>query len=208
MCGRYALHSHPDVVALLFGLSEVPAWRARYNIAPASQVLIVRQGGAALVKWGLVPHWAKDAASGAKLNNARAETAAAKPSFRDAFRKRRCLIPANGFFEWQRSASRKQPYYIHPAHGELFAFAGLWEAWRDLETCAILTTAANTVMHPIHDRMPVILGRPQFRDWLAGAQVPLGPCPDGWLLAHPVGRAVNYSRNDGPELIAAEVAPG
>jgi putative SOS response-associated peptidase YedK len=207
MCGRFALHSHPDVVALAFGLAEVPAYAPRYNIAPSLQVLIVRASGAALVKWGLVPHWAKDAA-GAGLNNARAESAAQKPSFRDAFRSRRCLIPANGFYEWQRGAARKQPWYIHPAHAELFAFAGLWDSWRGLESCAILTTDANERMRPIHDRMPVILDAARYGAWLAGDPVALAPCPEDWIAAHPVGRAVNDARNEGAELIAPEVAPG
>ena len=118
MCGRYALHSNPEVVALMFGLSEVPAYQPRYNIAPASQVLVIRQAGAmrgaALVRWGLVPRWAKDPSIGASMNNARAETVAEKPSFREAYRKRRCLIPANGFYEWKLEHGGKQPYYIHP----------------------------------------------------------------------------------------------
>jgi putative SOS response-associated peptidase YedK len=127
MCGRYALHSNPEVVALMFGLSSIPAYAPRYNIAPASQVLIIRRNEAAMVRWGLVPRWAKDPSIGARMNNARAETVAEKPSFRDAYRKRRCLIPANGFYEWKSEGGRKQPYYIYPASGELFSFAALWE---------------------------------------------------------------------------------
>jgi hypothetical protein len=119
MCGRYALHAHPEVIALQFGLAAAPEVQARYNIAPASQVLVVRAGDtapqAAVVRWGLVPRWAKDPAIGAKLGNARAETVAEKPSFREAFRRRRCLIPASGFYEWKAEAGRKQPYYVVPA---------------------------------------------------------------------------------------------
>ena len=142
----------------MFGLLEVPAFQPRYNIAPTSQVLVVRREGelrgAAMVKWGLVPRWAKDAAIGARMNNARAETVAEKPSFREAYRKRRCLIPASGFYEWKAHGKLKQPYYTHPAAGELFAFAGLWERWEGpggpLETCAVITTEPNAVMAPIH----------------------------------------------------------
>jgi len=115
MCGRYALHSNPEVVALMFGLSEIPAYAPRYNIAPASQILIIKRNEAAMVRWGLVPHWAKDPSIGARMNNARAESVAQKPSFREAYRKRRCLIPANGFYEWKPEGGRKQPYYIHPS---------------------------------------------------------------------------------------------
>jgi putative SOS response-associated peptidase YedK len=200
MCGRFVLHSRPDVVALYFGLSQVPAYAPRYNIAPGAQVLVVRGEGAALARWGLVPHWAKDPSIGAKMINARAETAAHKPAFRDAYRLRRCLIPANGFYEWQRGPKGKQPYCIVPARDELFAFAGLWERWRDLETCTILTTEANEAVRPIHDRMPVIVARESQREWLQGREDRLSPCPPGAVRAYPVGAAVNDARNDSPEL--------
>jgi len=212
MCGRYSLHSNPEVIALLFGLSEVPAYQPRYNIAPASQVLIVRQEGdlrgAAMVKWGLVPRWAKDPATGARMNNARAETVAEKPSFREAYRKRRCLIPANGFYEWKLERGLKQPYYIHPAGAELFAFAGLWEQWKDphrsLATCAIITTEANEKMATVHDRMPVILDTRDFPRWLAGEEGLLRPCSSNIIDIRKVSRAVNNTRNDLPELIEPE----
>ena len=215
MCGRYALHASPEVVALQFGLASVPSFSPRYNIAPAAQVLIVRQDGerrgAAMVKWGLVPRWAKDPSMGARMNNARAETAAAKPSFRDAYRRRRCLIPASGFYEWKPEHGLKQPYYFHPAAGGLFAFAGLWERWEGpggpLETCAVLTTEANAVMAPVHDRMPVILGPANYRPWLE-ASVPLAPllvpCPPAVLAVHRVSRAVNDARRDDPRLAEPE----
>ena len=217
MCGRYALHAHPQVIALQFGLAAVPEIKPRYNIAPASEVLVVRavEGAthAALVRWGLVPRWAKDAAIGAKLNNARAETVAEKPSFRDAFRRRRCLIPASGFYEWQAQAGRKQPYYVHPAQDELFALAGLWEAWRGpdgaLETCVVLTTDANATMRPIHDRMPVIVAGRDYARWLdcmPGNEVHdlLRPCDPGDIGVRRVSRAVNNARNDNVNLIAPE----
>ena len=216
MCGRFALHSRPDVIALAFGLSEVPASIVpRFNVAPASEVLVVRSGPdsrrvPALVRWGLLPHWAKDPKLAAKLNNARGETVSEKPSFREAYRKRRCLLPANGFYEWKRVDSRKQPYYVYPAHGDLFAFAGLWERWEGpegaLETCTIVTTDANTPMQAIHDRMPVIIAAQDQARWLdcrAHREVAdlLVPCPDEAIRVHPVSTAVNRASNDTPELI-------
>ena len=217
MCGRYALHAHPQVVALQFGLAAPPELKARYNIAPASQVLVVRAGEsaaqAALVRWGLVPRWARDPAIGAKLNNARAESVTEKPSFREAFRKRRCLIPASGFYEWKAEAGGKQPYYIHPAQGELFALAGLWESWRGphgvLETCAVITTAANAAMRPIHDRMPVIVAPRDYARWLDGApgnDVPelLRPSDPGEIAVRRVSRAVSNARNESEKLIEPE----
>jgi putative SOS response-associated peptidase YedK len=204
MCGRYALHSSPEVVALAFGLSEVPAFAPRYNIAPTAPVLIVRDGGAATVRWGLVPRWAKDPSIGARMNNARAETVAEKPSFREAYRKRRCLIPANGFYEWKAEGGRKQPYYVHPARGELFAFAGLWEQWNELQTCAVITTEANPAMAAVHERMPVIVPPAAYTAWLAGADGLLRPCPDEVIALRRVGRAVNHARHEGPELLAPD----
>src|SRR5687767_14825889 len=207
MCGRYSLHGNPEVVALLFGLSEIPAHHARYNIAPTAQVLIVRESGAAMVKWGLVPHWAKDPSGGARMNNARAETVAEKPSFRDAYRQRRCLIPANGFYEWKLQDGVKQPYYVYPSGGALFAFAGLWEQWQDphlsLETCAIITTDANEKMAAVHERMPVIVSPAEYSAWLSGTyrNVALRPCPDSAIEIRRVSRAVNNARNEDPRLI-------
>jgi putative SOS response-associated peptidase YedK len=201
MCGRYALHSSPEVVALMFGLADVPAYAPRYNIAPAAQVLIVRPSGAALMRWGLVPHWAKDPSFGAKMNNARAETVAQKPSFREAYRRRRCLIPANGFYEWKIEAGGKQPYYIYPAASALFAFAGLWEQWHELQTCAVITTEANARMAAVHERMPVIVAPQDHARWLAGEEVSLAPCADSAIEIRRVSRAVNNARNDAPGLL-------
>jgi putative SOS response-associated peptidase YedK len=201
MCGRYALHSNPEVVALLFGLSEVPAYAPRYNIAPSAQVLIVRQNEAAMVRWGLVPRWAKDPSIGVKMKNARAESVAEKPSFREAYRKRRCLIPANGFYEWKPEGGRKQPYYIYPSGGALFAFAGLWEQWNDLQTCTVITTEANEKMAAVADRMPAIVSPAEYSAWLEGSKLPLRACPDSAIDIRRVSRAVNNARMDSPDLI-------
>jgi len=201
MCGRFALHANPEVVALLFGLSEVPAYQPRYNIAPAAQVLVIREGGAAFVRWGLVPRWAKDPSMGAKLNNARAESVAEKPAFRQAFRKRRCLIPASGYYEWKLENGLKQPYYIYPSGGALFAFAGLWEQWNDLQTCAVITTAANEKMAALQERMPVIVSPAEYSAWLAGGEGLLRPCPETAIGIRRVSRAVNNARNEDPRLI-------
>jgi len=204
MCGRFALHAHPDVIKLQFGLATLPEYGARYNIAPTLPVLIVRKDGAASARWGLVPHWAKDPSMGARMNNARAETVAEKPAFRDAYRSRRCLIPASGFYEWTSEFGLRQPYYVHPAESELFAFAGLWERWRDLETCAVITTDANAKMAAVHDRMPVILPPEQYAAWLGGQEGLLQPCPENSISIRRVSRAVNSARNDDPSLIDPE----
>lgn len=215
MCGRFALHHHPDVVALAFGLSEAPQFSARYNIAPMSNVAVVRAGKegarhAVTVRWGLLPRWARDPKLAAKMNNARAETVAEKPSFREAYRRRRCLLPASGFYEWHAEGGRKQPWYIHPRGAELFGFAALWEHWQGpegaLETCAIVTTDANAVMRPIHDRMPVILAPADFARWLdcrpdIDVADLLRPCDPAMLDAFKVSAAVNNARNESPALI-------
>lgn len=201
MCGRFALHAHPDVVSLQFGLRSLPLFEPRYNIAPAATVLVVRNDAAALARWGLVPHWAKDPAAGAKLNNARAETVARKPSFRDAYRARRCLIPASGFYEWKTEGGRRQPYYVSPAGADLFAFAGLWERWRELETCTIITTDANEKMRAIHDRMPVVISRGDYSAWLSGEEGLLKAIPQDAIGIRRVRRDVNDARNDSAALI-------
>lgn len=219
MCGRYALHSHPQVVALHFGLAEPPAFAPRYNVAPLTTVPIVRadlEGGrrAELARWGLLPSWARDPKIASRLINARAETLAGRPAFRDAFRRRRCLIPANGFYEWKAEGGRKQPYYVHPAQGELFAFAGLYERCTTsegpLETCAIVTTDADATLRAIHPRMPLILAPGDYAPWLAADSAAAARL----LRAHAapavavrrVGRAVNNAREDSPTLIEPEEA--
>ena len=216
MCGRYALHAHPDVVALQFGLSSIPQFTPRYNIAPTTEVLIVRDPAgsreAAPVRWGLLPRWAKDPSIGSRLNNARAESIAEKPAFRDPYRGRRCLVPASGFYEWKAEGGRKQPYYVTPSQDELFAFAGLWERWSGpegpLETCVIVTTDANAKMRAIHDRMPVIVGPEDYALWLdcrpgSDPAALLHPCDPERIALRRVSRAVNDARSDSERLIEA-----
>ena len=219
MCGRYTLGAPDDDLADLFELSQVPDLEPRYNIAPTQPVPVVRVGEAgqvrelALVRWGLIPSWSKDPAVGARMINARSETAAAKPSFRAAFKRRRCLIPADGFYEWQRTGGRKQPYYIRRKDRGALAFAGLWERWAGpdgscIESCTILTTTPNDLLRPLHDRMPVILGPTDFALWLDPAvaeasriQPLLVPCPADELVAYAVTTQVNSPRNDDPACI-------
>jgi putative SOS response-associated peptidase YedK len=220
MCGRFLLFSDAPTLAGLFDLAGFPELAPRYNIAPTQPVVAVRSGeaGRQLVRlrWGLVAPWAKD--TKVAPINARAETAADKPMFRAALRKRRCLVPASGFYEWLALAGgkRKQPYCFRPGDERPWAFAGLWERWQGpdgpVESCAILTTAANEVVRPVHDRMPVILPRQHWAAWLdpqaqdAGQLVPLlRPYPADALSAYPVGLAVNNPRNDRPECLAAAV---
>lgn len=224
MCSRYSLTSPHEAVRAAFGTANHLTFPARFNIAPTQPALIVRTGhnGAleqALVRWGLIPSWAKDPSKLSTLINARSETAAEKPSFRGAMRHRRCLVPADGFYEWTGAAGSKVPHLIRlsapdPDAGYLMAFAGLWETWlgadgSEIDTMAILTTAANADMVTIHDRMPVILPRSTFAAWLDCASAPaaaaidlLRPAPDGLLAVHPVGRAVNSVRAEGPQLWA------
>src|SRR5258706_5791949 len=158
MCGRYALHANPDVVALQFGLDFVPPFQPRYNVAPATEILLVRDGAAQLARWGLIPAWAKDAAIGTKLIHARGETVAQKPAFRQAFRRGRCLVPASGYYEWQALGGKKHPWYFRPRGEALFGLAGLAERWEGpggpLHTVCLITTSPNDLASKIHDRMP------------------------------------------------------
>ena len=222
MCGRFARRSTREVLADWFGvdLEDLPAFPASYNIAPQSVQPVVRQGqdsGArefALLRWGLVPFWAKDVKIGYSTINARAEEAATKPAFREALRKRRCLIPADAFYEWaRRDAKNKQPFAIGLRSGEPYAFAGLWERWcpkggEALETFSILTTDANEVLDPIHNRMPVILEPKDYSRWLEPAAVErlpvdlLRPFPAERMTAWPVSERVGNVRNNDPELLA------
>lgn len=188
MCGRYALHASPEVVKLQFGLESLPGFAPRYNIAPAARALIVKADGAALAHWGLR----------GTMHNARAETLAEKPSFRHAYQRRRCLVPASGFFEWKREGALRQPYYVRPVAAELFAFAGVW----DDESFAVITTEANTVMGAIHDRMPVIIAAEHYGGWLRGAHGLLHPAPPASIVCHAVSAAVNRAANDSPALVA------
>jgi putative SOS response-associated peptidase YedK len=217
MCGRFTLRAPAERVQREFQLEEVPSMEARYNIAPTQSVLAVRRASAELeavmLKWGLIPSWAKDASIGAKLINARSETVAEKPSFREAFLRRPCLIPADGFYEWQRRGDRKQPYYFRFTDERLFAFAGLWEKWRtpegqSLESCSILTTQANELLGAVHDRMPVILHPETYDLWLDGdvrkqglRQELLRPFPAAEMTAYPVSASVNSPRHQGEGLV-------
>jgi len=216
MCGRYALHAHPDVIALQFGLSSAPQFRPRYNIAPTQEAPVIRPGRPnerelALLRWGLIPPWSKDSTIGARMINARAETVAEKPAFRNAFRRRRCLVPADGYYEWRTEAGRKQPYLLRVESGEPFAMAGLWEQWRSpegtiAETYAIVTTGAAGAAKLLHDRMPVILHPRDYDSWLHGSEPGglLRPWPDSGLTARRVNARVNSPRNDDPQCICEE----
>ena len=178
MCGRFALHSNPDVVALQFHLAAVPAFVPRYNIAPAADVLVVKQEGAVVLRWGLR----------GKAHNIRGETLRSH---------RRCLIPASGFYEWRKVGSGKQAYYVRPAQDALFGLAGIW----DEATCAILTMQANRALLPIHHRMPAIVARHDYARWLSGDDDLLVAAPDEATLAYPVGAEVNSGTAESPRLI-------
>lgn len=218
MCGRFALAFSPADLIAPFALDEWADFDPRWNIAPGADIPVVRRSPEGrrvlhLLRWGLVPHWSKDAAIGAKLNNARGETVAEKPSFRDAFQRRRCLIPASGFFEWRAGGGVRQPYYISDASGEPLALGGLWESWRApdgsiLRTVCIVTTGPNGVMAPIHDRMPVIVAPADRQAWLEApadeAAHLVAPAPDEGLRAWPVNRRVNRAIDDDPGLIEPE----
>jgi len=220
MCGRYTLTTPPGDLAEYFALDRVPVQlTARRNIAPTQQVPVIRAlpDGTRhldLVRWGLIPRWAKDAAIGSRLINARCESVAEKPAFRAALRHRRCLIPADGFYEWRTVGGHKQPYWIGFEGRTPFAFAGLWEHWEDrtrghaLETCTILTTDANELLLPLHDRMPVILMPKDYGRWLDPAidnpqhvADMLSPHGGEDMIAYPVSRAVNNPNNDTPDLL-------
>lgn len=216
MCGRFTLRTPAERVKREFQLKEAPSIEARFNIAPTQGVLAIRQlsdgSEAATLKWGLIPSWAKDASIGAKLINARSETASEKPSFREAFKRRRCIIPADGFYEWQRTGGRKQPFYFHLKDESLFGFAGLWDRWRSpdgevLETCSILTTEANAVLSKVHDRMPVILDPQAYDLWLDEdvrkqdlRKELLRPFPASEMTCYPVSTAINNPRHQGAAL--------
>ncbi len=175
MCGRYNILTNHREFASLFGVNDAPELPARYNVSPTQTVPIVKLNEGkrvcSLVRWGLVPVWAKDTKISFSLINARSETVATKPSFRSAFKNRRCLIPATGFYEWAKVGKAKLPHHFHLKDSELFAFAGLWECWRPpdgdpLESCTIVTTEANKLVTPFHDRMPVILPAKSHDEWL------------------------------------------
>jgi putative SOS response-associated peptidase YedK len=217
MCGRYTITATPEVLRALFGYDEQPNFPPRYNIAPTQPIPIVRlvdgKRHFALVRWGLLPSWVKDPKKFTLLINARGETVCEKPAFRVAMKRRRCLIPADGFYEWQAGGARKQPFYIRAKSGAPFAFAGLWETWtgpngEELETAAIVTTAANKTLAPIYDRMPAILAPDAFDLWLNAANVDpktaealIHPAPENLLEAYPISAEVNRVANDNPKLL-------
>lgn len=212
MCGRFAFYSPAEATAALFGVDDVPEAKPRYNIAPTQDIAAIRIGSDdsrefASLRWGLVPFWAKDPSIGNRMINARAETVAEKPSFRTAYRKRRCLILADGFYEWRMESDVKVPYFISLASGEPFAFAGLWEDWhakdsdQSMQSTAIITTAANEFMGQLHHRMPVVLERKAADSWLGGDDLPEIMDKSPVFQAWPVDRRVNNARNEGEELV-------
>jgi putative SOS response-associated peptidase YedK len=222
MCGRFTLTSNLDELQGRFGFlseftdSQFYEHGPRYNIAPTQPVLTVTNDGhkrAEVMRWGLVPFWAKDLKVGARMINAVGETAATKPAFRAAFKKRRCLVMADGFYEWKTEGKRKLPAYIYPKNGETMAFAGLWETWKSpdgevVQSCTIITTSANSFIEPLHTRMPVILSDETQALWLDPLtedskilEPLLIPAPVELLASHPVAETVNSVRNQGPECI-------
>jgi len=217
MCGRFVLKSNGEQIAQMFELDESPSVAPRFNIAPSQPILAIRLTAdgrqASPLRWGLIPHWAKEASIGNRMINARAETVAEKPSFRAAFRRRRCLVPADGYYEWAKTKSGKQPYFIQRQDGRSFAMAGLWERWQTpegetLESTALMTTQANADLSSVHDRMPLIVDASAYQTWLdpldAGESslMPLlKPAPEGVFVANAVGRAVNNPRYDRPDCI-------
>jgi putative SOS response-associated peptidase YedK len=216
MCGRYNLRATPAEIAQAFSLFREEQFTPRYNIAPTQAVPVIRQTDngreLSMMTWGLIPSWSKDAKGAARLINARADTVATKPSFRTAFKKRRCLIPATAFYEWKGAKPPKQPYAIGLKTGEPFAFAGLWEFWKSpdgepVESCTIITTEANELVADLHDRMPVFLGPDEYDPWLdpecdpAALQELLDPFPDDLMSYEAVSTFVNNARNEGPECV-------
>ena len=221
MCGRYSQRQSAKIIAQVFQVDEVPTLEPRYNIAPTQSVPTVLQTSALtnrqfkMLHWGLIPSWAKDSKMGAKLINARAETVAEKPAFRSAFRQRRCLVLADGFYEWQQQEQKKQkqPFYFHLSDERPFAFAGLWEHWKgedgeEIQSCTLLTTEANELMQPIHNRMPVILDPKDYDLWLdlevkkpELLQPLLHPYRSEEMTAYPVSKVVNKPSNDSAECI-------
>lgn len=216
MCGRFAFYSPSEAAAALFGVSAPVEVQPRYNIAPTQFIAAIRdderhERELVMLRWGLVPFWAKDPSLGNRMINARAETVAEKPAYRAAYRHRRCVVLADGFYEWCKEGDVKTPYYISLASGEPFALAGLWENWTDkdsdesLQTTTLITTAANEFMTPLHHRMPVILESDTAGEWLAGSSdllddvATITPALQAW----PVDRRVNNARNEGEELVRA-----
>ena len=232
MCGRYILTTPLEALRHLFDFAESPNFAPRYNIAPTQSVPVLRAGESRrsliTMRWGLIQSWAKDMSMAARMINARAETAADKPAFRSAFRARRCLVPADGYFEWLKEGAHRQPYRVTRADGAPMAFAGLWECWKAradsggknpvdagelVETFTIITTAASASVATLHDRMPAMIGSGDFETWLtapaeeaAALQALLQPARDAFTITR-VSTRVNAVRNDDPECIAPDDAP-
>ena len=221
MCGRLTLRTPTSALTALFSGLSFPQRAFRFNICPTQPLLCVRQGKslqleAVELRWGLIPAWTKDTEIGTGFINARSETASSKPSFRDAFQDRRCLIIADGFFEWRKNGSAKQPFYICRKDKQPFCLAGLWESWKNekhpthspVQTCTVLTTSANDLMAPIHDRMPVFIAPDQYKTWLDPSthladtiQPMMSPLHTDSLQAYPVSTLVNRPGNDSKECI-------
>ena len=222
MCGRYSLTTAPEALRRLFNFLNQPNLGPRYNVAPTQSAPVVRPAAdgtgreLVMMRWGLVPSWAKDLSIGAKMINARSETVAEKPAFRSAFRHRRCLVPADGFYEWRTEDGKKQPFRIGMKGGGPFAFAGLWESWtapedagdlagETIESYTIITTTANEKLRPIHARMPVILDEAAHESWLTDEPATLAPLltafPAQPMAFYRVNPRVNNARNDDPSCI-------
>ena len=215
MCGRYLFTSPLEAIQQMFNFDQMTNLGPNYNVAPTHEMPIVRRkkgdrrNELAIARWGLIPHWAKDAKIAYSTINARSETAASKPAFRDAFKRRRCLVVADGFYEWKRDGDEKQPHLIRLRDGGPFAFAGLWSTWRppegeEITSYTIMTTEPNDLMAEIHNRMPVILGERDHDRWLdldTDASEFLKPCPSDWLETYPVDKRVGNVRNNEASLI-------
>lgn len=221
MCGRFTLSTPPETLAQLFELPEVPKLQPHFNIAPTESIAAVRQPDPdenrelVLLHWGLIPFWAKDKSGSAKMINARAETVSTSPAFRAAFRQRRCLVIADGFYEWQKAekGNTKQPFYLRMKDESPFAFAGLWERWKNpdggtIESCTLITTVPNDLVRPVHNRMPVILPPTLYERWLDpefqevdALKELLQPYPQEAMETYPVSKLVNVPSNDDPQCI-------
>jgi len=217
MCGRFVLHTPPPALADYFDIDAIPDLAASYNITPSQSIAAVRKPGQhremVLLRWGLVPSWAQELKTNYSMINARAETVAEKPAYRTAFRQRRCLVPADGFYEWKQTPNGKQPYYIRMQQDGVFALAGLWERWEQqdevVESCSIIVTQANDTIRPVHERMPVIIRPSDFDRWLdpecrdaAAIKALLQPWSAGEMTAYPVGKYVNSPENNDARCIA------
>jgi putative SOS response-associated peptidase YedK len=224
MCGRFRIAKKKEILEEVFGTEDVADqedWNPRYNVAPGQEIAVVRQDAAnpvrllSSMRWGLIPSWAKDANMGYKMINARSETAADMPAFREPLRSRRCLIPADGFYEWKREGKQKLPFCFTLVDESVFAFAGLWDEWKSAQdpliaTCSILTTTPNRLMQDVHDRMPVILERDAYELWLDPGfkrvkelQPLLKPYPAEAMRRYRVSQRVNQVKNDDPECAQA-----